>query len=127
MRQHEKELARHGVDVKIVTFDVEFMALAYIKETALKWPLLLDSQQELYQAYGLQRGGWWSLYNPEAIWKYLKLILRGRFPGRPGRDWQQLGGDVIIDPDGIVRLCHVSTGPHDRPEVETMMALVTGG
>ena len=124
MRHYEIALAEQGVQVKVVTFDADFMALAYIKETKLAWPLLLDREKALYQAYGMLRGTWWAIYNPVSIFGYLKLILRGRRPGRPGRDWRQLGGDIIIDPNGVVRLHHISADPHDRPTVESLLELV---
>lgn len=106
----------------VVTFDADFMALAYIKEINLPWPLLLDSDQALYQAYGMTRGSWWNVYGLPSIWKYLKLIAQGRLPGRPGKDWRQLGGDVLIDPQGVVQIHHVSTGPHDRPSVDSLLS-----
>ena len=100
------------------------MALAYIRETDLKWPLLLNPDKKLYAAYGFDRGSWWALYNPLSIFRYLKLIFQGVRPGIPGSDWHQLGGDVIIDPGGIVRLHHISTNPHDRPSIESLLKLV---
>ncbi len=108
----------------MVTFDGDFMALAYVRETQLKWPLLLDETQALYTAYGMTRAHWWALYGPSAIWKYLVLIFSGTRPGKPGKDWRQLGGDILIDPAGIVRMHHKSTGPHDRPSVDMILRVV---
>ena len=121
MRQREAELAELNIDVKVVTFDVDSMALAYVNETKLSWPLLLDSRRELYSAYGMERGTWWAIYNLVSIWRYLKLIVSGKQPGKPGRDWRQLGGDILIAPNGIVRLHYVSLTPHHRPSVETIL------
>jgi len=105
-----------------VTFDADFLALAYIKEINLPWPLLLDPDQQLYAAYGMTRGNWWSIYGLPSVVKYLSLMARGRMPGKPGKDWRQMGGDVLIDPDGIVRVHHRSTGPHDRPTVKSLLS-----
>lgn len=124
LRQQETRLKELEIQVYVVTFDADFMAIAYLNEIGLPWPLLLDSQQSLYRDYGMAQGSWWSLYGVPSIWKYLKLIGSGRWPGRPGKDWSQLGGDVLIDPQGIVRFHYVSTGPHDRPAVESLMAVV---
>lgn len=124
MRQREAELDELNVSVKVVTFDADYMARVYVKQSELKWPLLLDSDQTLYTAYGMTRGSWWSIYGPVSIWNYLKLMARGRRPGKPGKDWRQLGGDVLIDPDGIVRLHHISAGPHDRPSVPSLLDAV---
>ncbi|HSH13152.1 MAG TPA: SelL-related redox protein, partial [Desulfurivibrionaceae bacterium] len=36
----------------------------------------------------------------------------------------QRGGDVLIDPNGMVRLHHIGKGPADRPRVEDILRLV---
>lgn len=90
----------------------------------MKWPLLLDPDQSLYAAYGMRRGSWWQIYGPGSIWNYLGLMLKRRLPGKPGKDWRQLGGDVLIDPDGIVRLHYISADPHDRPPVKLLLSMV---
>jgi len=36
-------------------------------------------------------------------------------------DISQRGGDVLIDPDGIVSLHHIGVGPSDRPAVESIL------
>ncbi len=100
------------------------MAVAYVQSTGLTWPLLLDADRQLYRAYGMTRGSWSQIYGPTSIAKYLKLMAAGRQPGKPGSDWRQLGGDVLIDPDGIVRVHHISTSPHDRPSIKAVVNLV---
>ncbi len=100
------------------------MALAYVKSNAMTWPLLLDPARKLYGEYGMTRGSWWQIYGLPSIWNYLRLILKGRLPGRPGKDWRQLGGNVLIDPAGLVRLHFISSGPHDRPDIESLLSLV---
>lgn len=124
MWQQKDRLNELDIDTKVVTFDAEFMAMAYVKSVEKSWPLLLDPEQQLYEAYGMDHGGWWAIYGLPSIWNYLKLIFRGRLPGKPGKDWRQLGGDILIDPNGIVRLHYISTGPHDRPGVETILSVV---
>ena len=39
-------------------------------------------------------------------------------------DIMQRGGDVLIDPNGIVRMHHVGKGPADRPGVEMILKIV---
>ena len=36
-------------------------------------------------------------------------------------DVYQRGGDVLIDPNGMVSLHHVGVGPADRPAIETIL------
>lgn len=114
-----------GVHVCVVTFDAEPMAMAYVRETKLKWPMLLDRERTLYDAYGMQRGNRWDIYGPASVGIYLKLIGRGRRLRRPGSDVRQLGGDVLIDPHGVVRFHHVGRGPADRPDISELLKSVT--
>ena len=106
------------MSVVIVTFDSPDMARKYSLTDELKWPILLDRQRQLYQAYGMGDASWWDTYGPVNAWKHLRLMLGGTKLGKFGEDFRQLGGDVLIDPQGIVRLHYVSSEPHDRPSVE---------
>jgi hypothetical protein len=40
--------------------------------------------------------------------------------------FDNLVGDVLIDPEGIVRVHHVGTGPADRPSVSSLPEIVRG-
>lgn len=115
-----------GVAVCVVTFEVSDMAQAYARDTKLTWPLLVDSERTLYRAYGMDQGRWSEIYGLASIWAYVKLFARGRRPQRPGSDVHQLGGDVVIDPTGIVRLHHIGHGPADRPSIDTLLKCVSG-
>jgi hypothetical protein len=127
LREYESELARLEVSVVVVTFDGGPLVEAYVEDTGLTWPLLLDRERTLYRAHGMLRGRAWDLYGPPAIWVYLKLLARGRRLRRPGVDVTQLGGDVLVDPGGIVRLHHVGAGPADRPSVDSILEVVRRG
>jgi len=100
------------------------MAQAYVASASLVWPLLLDADKNLYRRYSMERGTFWQLYNPLSILKYLLLIATGTVPGKPGSDWNQMGGDVLIDPDGVIRMHFVSSNPHDRPSVKEILSII---
>ena len=100
------------------------MAEAYVRETELTWPLLVDNALSLYTAYGMERGGWWDIWGPASWGAYAKLLARGQKLKAPAGDVHQLGGDVLIDPQGIVRLHHIGNGPADRPAVERLLEVV---
>ena len=72
----------------------------------------------------VQRGSWWQVYRPGSIWNYLGLMLKGRMPGKPGGNWRQLGGDILIDADGVVRLYYINADPHDRPPLKLLLSVV---
>ncbi|MCH8044975.1 MAG: AhpC/TSA family protein [Planctomycetes bacterium] len=124
LRQHEERIERLGLKVLVVTFQAQWLAEAYVSETELRWPLLVDETRELFTAYGMHRGRWRDILGPAAMWAYAKLIARGRRPKKTTGDVRQLGGDVLIDPAGVVRLHHVGRGPADRPPVERILSMV---
>lgn len=124
LQPYEDELKALDVQVAVVTFANQERAELYVKETSLSWPLLLDEDRNLYQAYGMESAGWGRLAGPASMWTYLKLVAKGRKIKSPTEDVHQLGGDILIDPEGIVRLHHTSDNPADRPEVETLLEIV---
>ena len=115
LRQKRGRLSELKIVAKIVAFDDHSMAKAYADETDLDWPILFDRDRKLYAAYGMEKGSYWNIYNPIAMVRYIGLFLRGAKIGKPGSDWFQLGGDILIDPHGFIRMHHVSKDPLDRP------------
>jgi hypothetical protein len=126
LRQHENELHRLNIRVCGLTFEALWLARAYVEETGMTWPLLIDESRQLYEAYGMFKGRVWDLFGPAAVGAYLKLMSQGKMPRRPTGDVTQLGGDVLIDPNSIVRYHHVGSGPADRPSVSALLAEVHG-
>lgn len=124
MRQNEVELERLRAAVLVVTFEQRWRAEAYAQQSAFPWPLLLDADRSLYRTYGLERGSFAQVLSPWNWWRYIQVLTHGRALQRPTGDVYQLGGDVLIDPAGIVRLHHRSRSPVDRPAVSDLLDLV---
>jgi hypothetical protein len=126
LRREAEALERLGVQVLVVTFEPEAAARAYLAETALPWPLLVDASRGLYRAYAMGRGRVRDVWSWATIRTYLRLLRQGARLRPPAADPYQLGGDVLIDPAGRVRLHHVGTGPADRPSVASLLAAARG-
>lgn len=121
LQQHARAFEDLDIHIVVVTFEAESMARGYADEMAVPWPLLIDETREVYRAYGMLAGDVWNVWGPSAWWAYLKEFARGRLPRKPHADVMQLGGDVLIDPAGIVRFHHIGKGPADRPSVRTLV------
>lgn len=122
MQQAEREIEALGIRVLVVTFEAQPAARAYVEETGVGWPVISDESRSLYAAYGMGRARWRHLLGPSALLAYVREAARGRVPRWPSADPVQQGGDVLIDPAGIVRLVHVGAGPAHRPPVERLLA-----
>lgn len=124
MRERKAELDALGADVLVVTFESLPVARAYVAETNLPWPVVVDADRSLYKAYAMASARWRDLYGPRVVWLYLKLIFRGGRVRRPTGDTHQLGGDAIVDPQGIVRFHHVAAGPAGRPTIDALLDVI---
>ena len=130
LRRREKELLAQKIKLVVVTFEATDLASAYLEAAEsqgaeISWPLLLDEKRELYYAYGMLSADFWDIWGPRTWWAYLKEILKGKWPKKSSGDVSQRGGDVLIDPDGVIRLHHVGVGPGDRPELDRILELVS--
>ena len=125
LQQQESTLVNLDVHVAIVTFESSPLARTYVQDTAVRWPLLVDESRSLYRAYGMFRGRVWDIWGPRTWWAYAKELMGGRLPKPSHADTSQLGGDVLVDPQGTVRLMHGGSGPADRPAVADILAART--
>lgn len=114
----------HNVQIVVVTFEAGYFAQQYVQETGITWPVLVDEQRSLYKEYGILSASFWDIWGPKTWWVYLKEILKGHMPRKSTGDISQRGGDVLIDPDGIVRLHHIGDGPADRPTVDLIVQVI---
>lgn len=106
--------------VLIITFGSLLGAKTWLEETCSPFQLLLDPEREAYQAYGLERS-YTRSWNLRTIWTYVKLLASGRkWRGIQG-DSAQLGGDFIVDSQGVLRLAYRSHDPIDRPSVYDLL------
>ncbi len=106
----------------VVSFEAGFFAKAYAEDTGLRWPLAPDADRELYRAYGMLKANFMDIWGPATWWAYLKEFAHGRLPRKSQGDISQRGGDVLVDPAGIVRLHHIGQGPGDRPPIKSILA-----
>ncbi len=118
------ELERRHTSVLVVSFGAPALVEALRVQLALPFPVAVDADRRVYQAYGMARGSAWRIWHPRTLWRYLSLRLRGarRQRAHDGDDLHQLGGDFVIDDDGVLRLCHASARPDDRPPIAALLA-----
>jgi peroxiredoxin len=121
--QYRDELERLNTEVLLLSFSSPGYARVWSEETCPAFRLLLDRQRTTYRTYGLQSSllRSWSL---KTVWSYVQLIRAGRkWRGIQGHS-AQLGGDFIVDAEGIIRLAYRSQDPTDRPSVEVILTVL---
>lgn len=120
-------MQRRNTKVVVVTFEAGFLAQQYLTDTGLSWPLLIDESHATYQSYGMLSASFWDIWGPKTWLVYARELFKGAKLQQSAGDIYQRGGDVLIDPDGMVRLHHVGDGPADRPAVEQILNMIPRG
>ena len=97
-----------------------------MNEVCGTFTVLIDRDQTVYTAYGLERSRLRS-WHPRVLWVYIqRWFQRGAFYDSHGDDTSQLGGDFVIDKNDRLRLVHPSHDPTDRPSAEIIIAAIKG-
>lgn len=115
--------------VVLITFTTTDELDHYQRRRRLPFPILLDTDRQVYDAYGLGRGSFLDVWGWRAIRRYWQ-ILRPSGPGSrrdlrsATEDTRQLGGDVVIAPDGRLAWAHWSERSTDRPSVDEIACAV---
>jgi hypothetical protein len=123
LRQHTSDFEALKTNVVIISFGSPYNAQLWEKETQSQFTLLLDPERNAYRAYGLERSMLrsWGL---NTFLTYSRLMLNGRkWRGIQG-DSGQLGGDFIVNANGIIRLAYYSRDPSDRPPVSHLLDIL---
>ena len=119
---HHREALR--ARVVVVSFAAPASLAAYRERFDLHdATLLCDEARAVYAAFGFDRATRRRVWLDPRVWRrYAALLRQGRRLEAPDEDVLQLGGDVLVDPDGRVAWIHRSTGPEDRPALGALLA-----
>jgi len=123
LHHHQQEFETRHTDIFIIGFEKEQRARDWIRRAKVTYPFLLDLDRAVYKAYGLERSilrAW----HPRVLWFYFKRFLKGKGVPIFRADPSQLGGDVLIDREGHIRLYYPSKDSMDRPSVAKLLAAI---
>lgn len=126
--QREQELTQAGLKILIVSFGEERGAENWLKETQCPFDMVLDSERNIYKAFGLERSvsRVWSI---ACMVYYTEQLLLGRDLPKPMEnvhdDPQQMGGDFILDKQGVLKMVYRSKYSSDRPTVDHLLKTIT--
>lgn len=127
MQQIHGQVRDLGGDILVVSFAPPELVALFEKENKYPFPVVSDPDRSGYQAFGLRRASVPSLFRPGVVFRFVRLILRGFLPKKPAAktDILQLGGDFVLNPEGVVTYAHPSAEPTDRPSKEELVDALT--
>jgi AhpC/TSA antioxidant enzyme len=120
---HNEKIEALNANVATISFGIEYWARLWLQETQSPFPFLIDPERSAYHAFGLQSSIIRS-WMPQNLWYYAKATLQGRDKFGKRGDPHQLGGDFVVDHEGVVRLAHPSKEPTDRPGMNQILTVL---
>ena len=119
---YERQLDEAGASVVFVTFDdPEPVRRGLLAGREVPYPVLVDRERVAYRAWGLRRSSVAGIWlDPRVWWRYASLVIRGERLRTLGSDTLQLGGDFVLDGDGIVVYARPQRRD-DRPPVGELL------
>ncbi|HUA43591.1 MAG TPA: peroxiredoxin-like family protein [Solirubrobacteraceae bacterium] len=98
-------------------------AAQFRRRQGIQLPVLADEDRVSYRAAGAKVGGVMDLFNPKVVAKGALTGLREKtVQGRTIGDPAQLGGALVIRPDGQITWSHMSADAGDNASPEEIAA-----
>jgi hypothetical protein len=119
---YRRQLDEVDAAVVFVTFDdPEPVRRGLLAGLEVPYPVLVDRERVAYRAWGLRRSSVAGIWLDPRVWaRYVSLVGRGERLRRPGSDTLQLGGDFVLDGDGVVVYARPQRRD-DRPAVGELL------
>lgn len=124
---YKRQLDEADASVVFVTFDdPEPVRHGLLHGLDVPYPVLVDRERVAYQAWGLRRSSVAGiLLDLRVWWRSALLVIRGERVRAHGSDILQLGGDFVVDGDGMVVYARPQRRD-DRPPVGELLRMLRG-
>lgn len=126
--KQRQRLEDAGATAVFVTHDnPELLRKSMLAGLSSPFPVLVDADRSSYRAWGLNRASFARIWLDPKVWQqYARLLRSGERIRTMGTDTRQLGGDFIVDPQGVIAY---SRPQHrdDRPPVGRLLTVIAQG
>jgi hypothetical protein len=127
LNRARKEIEDEGVSLVLIGQATPRHAAHYRRRFAPDLTILADEDRETYKLAGMVRGGAGELLNPNVVMKGIGRGLKNRaVQGRPVGDVAQLGGTLLVMPDGSVAWSHMSHDAADNASIDEIREAISG-
>jgi hypothetical protein len=111
-----------GVELVVIGQGSPRHARSFTEDQGLDLTLLVDPERRTYEAAGAKMAGVTDLFGPRVVLRGLKAVagervVQGRTIGHPA----QLGGVLVVAPDGEIVWSHLANDAGDNPPNEVVL------
>jgi len=125
LNRARKDIEAAGAHVTLIGQATPRHAAHYRRRFAPDLPILADEHRGTYKLIGAQRGGASELFSPNVVIKGLGRGAKNRaVQGRPIGDVRQLGGTLLVMPDGSIPWSHMSKDAADNASIDEILEAV---
>jgi hypothetical protein len=126
LHRAQKEINDEGARLAFVGQATPKHAAHFRRRFAPDVQILADEERKTYKLAGTIRGGAAELIGPSVLLKGIGRSVKNRtVQGRPVGDVTQLGGTLIVLPDGTIPWSHLSTDAADNATVQEILEALT--
>jgi hypothetical protein len=119
LNRARKEIEAAGVRIALIGQATPRHAAHYRRRFAPDLLILADEDRGTYKLAGAVRGGAAELLSPSVVLKGIGRGVKNRaVQGRPVGDVQQLGGTLLVMPDGTIPWSHMSHDAADNATID---------
>jgi peroxiredoxin len=125
LHREQDDLEATGGRVVLIGQATPRQAAHFRRRLELEWPVLADEERASYRAAGAKVATAVELLGPKVVAKGIQAsrrsnVVQGRTVGHPA----QLGGVLVIRPDGAVAWSHMAENASDNAAPEQIIAAV---
>ena len=125
LQRAKKKIEKEGARITLIGQATPRHAAHYRRRFAPDLAILADEDRLTYKLVGAVRGGASELLSPNVVLKGLSRGIKNRaVQGRPIGDVQQLGGTIIVMPDGTIPWSHMSKDAADNATIDEIVEAV---
>ena len=122
LHRDRERFAAVGAELAAIGMGTPKHAAHFRREYDVGFTLLVDPDRRAYEAAGTKRATVSELFGPRVLARGARATVSERvFQGRRQGDVAQLGGVLVIAPDGAVVYAHMSESAGDVPPNEELL------
>lgn len=121
MRGRYQEFLDRGGDLVAIGMGNPAMAAHFRDEEKIPFRLLVDHDQESYEALALRHATGFEIYGPKQVFKSAINVMKGHKIALARQDYHQLGGAAVIAPDGEAVFVHRAKDSSDNVSADALL------
>src|SRR5438128_1625812 len=122
LHRDRDKFAAAGANVVLIGQGTPAQAANFKRKQGIELPLLVDPDRRTYKAAGAKTATFSELLGPTVVLKGMQRGLKNRLrQGRTVGHPAQLGGVLVVAPDGRVTWAHLADDASDNPPNEPVL------